>query len=73
MKLVNHIKVKSESTGYILELPVYHGKPVDTHTLAEPHDVTVPIGYKTSDGFIFDQIDDYTFKVRETGEIFRKV
>ena len=73
MKLVGYIKVKSESTGRILELPVYHGEPIATGTFAEPDDVVVPVGYKSSDGHIFDQIDDHTFKVRDTGEIFRKV
>jgi hypothetical protein len=73
MKHVGDIKVKNESNGAINMLGVYHGDDVVVGTFSDQNAVSEVIGYKTFDGQIADQIDDHTFKIRNTGEILRKV
>lgn len=68
-----YVDVVSEATGYRLQLPGYYGESIVTGTFSDPNDVSRDVSYVTANGWIVDQVDDQAFKVRETGEILRKV
>jgi len=72
MKKAGTIKVKNESNE-IQELVVYHGDPIATGTFSNPNDVSVDVFYFTSSRLAVDPVDNQTFKVRDTGEILRKI
>jgi hypothetical protein len=56
-----------------IKLAVFHAPPVYTGAFGDPNDETVASFYFTLDGDSVDNVGDQTFKVRDTGEILRKV